>query len=52
MNMQKLGAGRKPGTLASKNSDGQKFPQALPDQDEVGKRGPLHQISGWMVSLG
>ena len=29
-----------------------KFPQALPDQDEVGKRGPLHQISGWMVSLG
>ena len=52
MNMQKLGASRKPGTLSSKKSNGQKFPQALADQDAVGKRGSLHQISGWMVSLG
>ena len=51
MNMQKLGASGKPGALASKKSDGQEVPEALPDQDEVGKRGPLHQISGWMVSL-
>ena len=41
---------QEPGTLANKKSHVQKFPRHFQIKMR-GKRGPLHHISGWMVSL-
>ena len=38
MNMHKVGASRKPGTLASKSSDDQKFPRHFQIKMQWGKR--------------
>ena len=51
MNMKKVGVSRNWNPSYQKIQQPE-IPQALPDHDAEGKRGPLHQISQWMVSLG
>ena len=51
MNMKKVGVSRNWNPSYQKIQRPE-IPQALPDHDAEGKRGPLHQISQWMVSLG